>query len=626
MKKLLILSLLMIISTVNCLAYRYAFDSIPEPLKKDANAVLRTNQMVFKLVDPGRAIVTYKQAFTILNEKSDDLRYYYIFYDAFSRVSDIKASVYDKKGKLIEVISPLNILDLDASSGLASDQRVKRIAFPVNKYPFTIEVEYRKEYNSLIGTPQWYFQTSTDISVEQSGVQFIIPKDINFRFREFYLNNKVDSSYVNDNKIYTWVERNLPAIRSNYFIPVTMVNRPMVLTAMDDFECAGYPGSMKSWKSYGEWTYKLIQDLDKLPDDEIQKIKSLVSNITDEREKVKALYKYMQSRTRFVSINFGIGGLKPFQAGFVSEKGYGDCKALSNYMYSILKSVGIKSYYTYVNAGSHKDIITDFVYDSFNHVILCVPSAPDTIWLECTNQTMPFDFLGDFTCDRNVLLITPAGGVLAKTPPIENNTVVNVGTIDIKRFNECTGNITTTYYGLFYDNSLGLLNESEDEIKRSLNMSLPMGTFTIPTVNFTDNNGDSPFSELAYTLRMRDFTVSSSSRFHFYPCINKMDFMPTDSAGLKIYETKFYLDSITYNLPAGYDYENIPEDIEIDCGSGKFTRKIIIADNGSLIFVRSLILRKGVYHDKEARELYSFIRVVAKADHQKVILKGKVTT
>jgi hypothetical protein len=47
--------------------------------------------------------------------------------------------------------------------------------------------------------------------------------------------------------------------------------------------------------------------------------------------KAKLIYDYVQQKSRYVSIQVGIGGWKPMDASDVDRLGYGDCKGLTNY-------------------------------------------------------------------------------------------------------------------------------------------------------------------------------------------------------------------------------------------------------------------------------------------------------
>src|SRR5262249_15482735 len=117
-----------------------------------------------------------------------------------------------------------------------------------------------------------------------------------------------------------------------------------ILAAPTKFEYAGYEGDMSTWQSYGKWEASLMVGRDELPESTRQKVMELTKNLKTTEEKTKALYEYVQGKTRYVSISLGIGGLQPFPASVVDQVGYGDCKALSNYTVSLLKIAGIRAY------------------------------------------------------------------------------------------------------------------------------------------------------------------------------------------------------------------------------------------------------------------------------------------
>jgi hypothetical protein len=218
-------------------------------------------------------------------------------------------------------------------------------------------------------------------------------------------------------KVYTWEARNISVqkIEAGSFKSFTFL--PQIRVSPNSFEYDGYKGDFKSWNDFGKWNYALYEEKKPFPEQRIAEINALTSGTTDVAGKVAALYDYLKKNMRYVSIQFGIGGFKPFAVRFVDEKKYGDCKALTNYMRHMLAVAGIRSYPALINAGyDNKPVSPDFPETVFNHVILCVPNGNDSIWLECTSNNSPAGFLGSSTENKNALLLTEKGGFLVKTP------------------------------------------------------------------------------------------------------------------------------------------------------------------------------------------------------------------
>ncbi|MFZ1269351.1 MAG: DUF3857 and transglutaminase domain-containing protein [Bacteroidales bacterium] len=620
MKRFIYTLIIAFVLPSSAFAYKLSVDSIPLELRENAAAVVRTHQMVYTVLSPGKAKASHRLVLTLLNESVDHLRLYEINYDKFRSVTRINAAVYDANGKFIEAIPSSRIMDVGEGGGFISDARMKRIIFPVNRYPFTIEVEYDVTINGSLNLESWSFHPNPYISVEESSVQYIIPSLVPFRYSGHYMNASFDSIRTADNTIYTWVQRKMPAIGKWFFSPLIVSRSPFLLASIEDFEFGGIKGSMRTWKSLGQWAWELNKGLDQLGEAEKKRVAELTSGLKSDREKAEALYRYMQSRTRYASIQLGIGGYKPAPAMEVSEKGYGDCKGLTNYMYALLREAGITSHYTWVRAGTNKSIIPAFVSDQFDHIILCVPLQGDTVWLECTSQTQPFNFLGSFTCDRDVLLITPDGGKMVRTPPFSHSYRKSTGIINVNRREASKGSLRMTSGGLGFDKNQIFSGKSVIEMKRMINEGMALGTFRADTAAYREITEGEPVSELDFDLTLNDFAVVAGTRIHFNPCLNGFGHQPFDTVSVRIYEVEELIDSIVYRFPAEYRAEHIPSPVSAEGPYGSYRYSIETLDDGSLLFRRKLSLNKGIYTGDRARELFVFLNTAARSDQRRIYL------
>ncbi|MDZ7615343.1 MAG: transglutaminase family protein [Flavobacteriaceae bacterium] len=174
----------------------------------------------------------------------------------------------------------------------------------------------------------------------------------------------------NEQSHISYTFNNLDAIQAESLSPHFRDIAPMVRFAPDKFHLAGVNGQADNWKDFGKWIYdNLLAGLDRLSKETILKIQSLVRDVEDPVERARIVYKYMQDKTRYISVQIGIGGWKPMAASEVDRLGYGDCKALTNYTSSLLKAAGVPSYYTIIYANEKE--ICDLNLHQFrgNHAI-----------------------------------------------------------------------------------------------------------------------------------------------------------------------------------------------------------------------------------------------------------------
>lgn len=631
MKKYFLVTLIFFLYTnvVFSSELKYHSGLIADDLRTNAKAVVRVDETTFEVFSIGHAKLRVKYAVTILQRSGDGFATFNAHYDKIRKISNVKIHIYDSNGNLIRKVKRLEIKDNSTTSGytLFADNRVKYYKPNVSSYPYTIEYEYEIDYTGLLHYPQWQPIQSYHLSIENSSFKLIIPKKLSVRYNESNLNSEVVTRDNGKSNIYVWTDKNLGALKREPYSPYLYEFTPLVNIAPNDFEIEGFEGNMESWKNFGKWQHSLNKGLDEISEETKNELKELVADEVSDLVKARRIYEYMQQKTRYVSIQVGIGGWRPFSALTVDEFGYGDCKALSNYMYSLLKSVGINSLYAIVKSGNDRNMTVDFPRNQFNHVILCVPISNDTVWLECTSQNIPFGFLGDFTDDRDVLIVTEDGGEIAHTTlyKLEDNTQFRNAKVELDEVGKGKVTIKTSYSGLQYDNVRSLLNSSYEEQKKMLEESIDISSFTINEFSISQEKNRMPSAELNIDLLLIKYASRSGKRM-FIP-LNLMNKTSSIPEKLENRETEITLkfafhdtDTISYELPPNFELEYKPENIELKTIFGEYSMTVSINDS-HVLYVRTRKMNKGVFPSTKYDELIAFYKAIVKADKAKLVLK-----
>ncbi|SNS81541.1 hypothetical protein SAMN05421640_1352 [Ekhidna lutea] len=608
---------------------QYDLSALEDSLIQNANEVIVFDSTLFSVKDINESKLVRKYKVIILKDPLNQGKDLYLHQDQFKNVEFVNVTVRSLNGSVREKLKLKDFNDVSLKGySMASDSRLLYRNIIENDLPYEIEVDYEVTYSGSMFYPKWQPQ---DEDVAVISAAFTVESELpnSFRFKSF----NVDPEVVEEGKKVHWQVTNLKPYKTEYYTYDDEYYGPVVYTAPNQFQMDFIEGNMDSWTSFGDWISRLNAGKDDLDSAVLNEIQSLIPGDASEHEKVKIVYDYLQERTRYVSIQLGIGGWQPFSSNFVHTNGYGDCKALSFYTKSLLERVGVDSYYTLINAGKNaSDTKKDFPMSKFNHAILTVPMANDTVWLECTSQTNPFGYMGSFTSDRNALLIKEQGSEIIRTKkyaPAESKKVSKYQ-IKLNPDGIVAIELNRVYTGLMIEeNRFDDFSVADDQdqidwfVDRSdwSSMNLEDIKFEPPT------NEIVPEGKLSATFQLNNAVKKAGKRL-FVPLrgfLNSDDLIVDRSTKQYPFEIgygKTYLDSLIFEVPVGYHLESNYRDMNMkgEYGSLDFS---VIKDGEKVIMVRKLVINAGLHDPSKYADFQGFVSDVKKTEVRQLVFVNK---
>jgi hypothetical protein len=628
--KYIVLSALFLVTGMYSFANEYPFFTIPQALLKHANVVKRAEEIRFELKNTRQAKYYRKVVYTVLNEKGDDYAEAVQPYDKILwEEPSIQGTLYDAMGSKLKTTKKSDIRDYsNVDEGtLAANDRVRTHNFYHKVYPYTVEYIIEQDYNATMFFPGWIPCPASLLSVESSVMTVVVPSGETFRYKAVNGAGEPQVRTDGTKKIYEWSLKQFPAFRGEYAAPVVTEITPAVLMGPARFYIEGYEGEMNTWKEYGNFVHSLKKDKVELPPAVKQKVHELTDGLTNVRTKTEVLYQYMQQHTRYISIQLGIGGWQPFPASFVADKKYGDCKALTNYMHALLKEAGIPSGYTVIKT-RNKYFYPDFPSSQFDHVILCVPQPKDSIWLECTSQTLPAGYLSSFTHDRYAVFVNEEGGHLVRTPTYGKDQNLQVRTIkaEVNIENSSLKISSSTVYKAMQQDQLHSLLKSltKEKLLEHLKQELDLPHYDVLSFDYQQFPGTLPELKEVLQLVADNYVQVSNRRLFISPNIlSRSTRKPASDTARKFPVVLDYsytdIDSVEIQIPAGYLAESVPKDQSVVSKFGTYTTVTKVLP-GKILYYRKHIQHAGTFSPADYQAMVVFFDQLYKADRSKVVL------
>ena len=296
------------------------------------------------------------------------------------------------------IVTPdYNIQDMPAdvtrSAPMYSDIHEKQVTVKALGVGDVLEylVRYRTVKPQVAGQFWFEYSFNKDYIAKDQQLEISVPRDKYVKIACPGFQPQIKDS--GDRRIYTWKSSNLERNDTDAQIPKRESPKPSVQIT-----------TFRSWEEVGRW-YDTLQRTQLTVTPAIQvKANELTKGLTNDEDRIRAIYNFVSTHYHYVSLSFGIGRYQPHPAEDVLENEYGDCKDKHTLLAALLKAAGYEAWPALINAQRKIDPEVPSP-GQFNHVITVVSRNSTLIWLDTTAEVAPFGLILANLRDKQALVI-----------------------------------------------------------------------------------------------------------------------------------------------------------------------------------------------------------------------------
>lgn len=629
LKGSLFLSLFFLFSGAMLGGGEWSADKISASIKEGASIVTRLQIESLEVLGKTKSIYKMRHVYTVLDKDKDDGAVS-IYYGEFFKLSDISLTIYDASGDKVKTYKKNDFIDHKLFDGSTLQDDIRYLTFPIQRaeYPYTVEINYERLISCNFLIPDFYVQ-SYDEAIERKEISIKFPKDLQIKMKSYNIDKEdvITEAQTSDNtETFSWVFKDKKAIKFETNSPPSSEVLPLIKCVAEKFVMGKVEGSMDSWESFSSFLFQLNQDRF-TPTEEIKTVVAgLIEGAESEFDKIDRIYAYLKANMRYVNVSLGVGGWQSFPAEYVHKNKFGDCKALSYYMKTLLSVAGIESYTAATYRGEKREVRLDenFPENVFNHMILYIPGQD--LFLECTSRNYPTGYVGSDNDQRKCLIVKPNGGMLKE--------VKNRGEISDFSFDDIEIDITDEFPKVKYrmeksgnhqeDWRYIIDNYSQNEKEKYFLSFLDLPPSKIENLDIKyDKENAIAIANAEFDL-LKFGNITGNRFFVNVNAINRL--VIENEKEKKERKENFYLNfrgaykaKVTVHLPSGYQVEHGMLDQKVESPFGAYEVKTTLDEN-VLTYTRTFNGKEGLFQANQYEDYNNFIKAFNKIENSRLVL------
>ncbi len=552
-------------------------------------------------------------------------------YDSYDDTSEILyKEVQYENGKKIKLQFSDDYMNVDGF--FYSDSRV--VYVPVN-YPFQGSVRkiyFDKKYNDAKYFTLLYFHDK--YPTENKTINIKVPnwldvelKEINFDGYDIIKEKTTNGGFTN----YTYTLKNIESMDKERNAPGPSYNYPHLMVLVKSHNKNGKTVELfNSTKDLYKWYKELVNGMENDPELIIPKVKEITKGKTNDLDKIKSVYYWVQDKVRYIAFEDGIAGFQPDNCQNVFKNKYGDCKGMANLTKFMLKEAGYDARLTWLgtkriayNYDEHPSLSTD------NHMICTVIHDNKKYYLDPTEKYNTFGQYAERIQGQQVLIEDGDNFILDRIPSMKSQDNVEKSIVKLKiDEEELIGNAKLTYNGESRSHLLYNINHTEtDQLDDALEhyISRKDKNFELRNLEHSDiENRDQTF-ELTYDYTLENAVSSFGDEIYvdldYYKEYGQFIFEEREQDYLFRNKIKIVLET-ELEIPVGYKISELPEGMNEK--HKDFSFKVEYKDLGSkILYYKEISIDNAIVKNSDFTKWNDCVKKLGEIYQNQLVLQKK---